>query len=179
LHAHLECSRSLVWSWSGQTKDYKIGICCFSTKHTSLSKPRFLCRPMALCLTCWSRGTSERSSKGNSRFVAATLCRHISTFRGYRILFSIRNPCIYIASPIIFLFIHNHLTLRKWCCTPLQHDFALEVRSYDFIISLPFWLFFKHLSRDFEKTMITAMYHGRWFAHKQTKQPNKYFYCQS
>ena len=29
-------------------------------------------------------------------------------------------------SPIIFLFIHNHLTLRKWCCTPLQHDFALD-----------------------------------------------------
>ena len=23
--------------WSGQTKDYKIGICCFSTKHAALS----------------------------------------------------------------------------------------------------------------------------------------------
>ena len=34
----------------------------------------------------------------------------------------------------------------------------------------------KHLPRDFEKTTITAMYHGRWFAYKQT---NKYFYCQS
>jgi hypothetical protein len=22
--------------WSGQTKDYNIGICCFSTKHTAL-----------------------------------------------------------------------------------------------------------------------------------------------
>jgi len=22
--------------WSGQTKDYNIGICCFSAKHTSL-----------------------------------------------------------------------------------------------------------------------------------------------
>ena len=22
--------------WSGQTKDYKIGICCFATKHVSL-----------------------------------------------------------------------------------------------------------------------------------------------
>jgi hypothetical protein len=22
--------------------------------------------------------------------------------------------------------IHNHLTLRKWCYTPLQHDFALD-----------------------------------------------------
>jgi hypothetical protein len=25
-----------------------------------------------------------------------------------------------------FLFIHNHLTLRKWCCTRLQHDFPLD-----------------------------------------------------
>jgi hypothetical protein len=24
--------------WSGQTKDYKIGICCFSTKHTALRR---------------------------------------------------------------------------------------------------------------------------------------------
>jgi hypothetical protein len=31
-----------------------------------------------------------------------------------------------LASPIIFLFIHNHLTLRKWCYTRLQHDFALD-----------------------------------------------------
>ena len=30
----------------------------------------------------------------NSGFAAATLRRHISTFRGYRILFSIRNPYI-------------------------------------------------------------------------------------
>ena len=24
--------------WSGQTKDYKIGICCFSAKHTALKR---------------------------------------------------------------------------------------------------------------------------------------------
>jgi hypothetical protein len=43
------------------------------------------------------------ASTGNTRFrsrptafffAAATLRRHISTFRGYRILFSIRNPNI-------------------------------------------------------------------------------------
>ena len=33
---------------------------------------------------------------------------------------------IEIASPIIFLFIHNHLTFRKWCYTPLLHDFTLD-----------------------------------------------------
>jgi hypothetical protein len=32
--------------------------------------------------------------KENSWFAAATPGRHISTFRGYRILFSIRNPYI-------------------------------------------------------------------------------------
>jgi hypothetical protein len=50
-------------------------------------------------------------------------------------------------------------TLRKWCYTPLQHDFALDPMIPPF---------FKHLSRDYEKTTITAMYHGRWFAYKQT-----------
>jgi hypothetical protein len=32
------------------------------------------------------------------------------------------------------------------------------LRSYDFDLCLPF---FKHLSRDYEKTTITAMYHGK------------------
>jgi hypothetical protein len=26
--------------WLGQTKDYEIGICCFSTKHASLRRKR-------------------------------------------------------------------------------------------------------------------------------------------
>jgi len=26
--------------WSGQVKDYKIGICCFSAKHAALSRER-------------------------------------------------------------------------------------------------------------------------------------------
>jgi hypothetical protein len=55
---------------------------------------------------------------------------------------------------LMFLFIHNHLTLRKWWYTPLQHDFALDP------MIPPFLPFFKHLSRDYEKTTITAMYHG-------------------
>ena len=32
----LECSRLWVWTWSGQFKDYMIGICCFSAKHAAL-----------------------------------------------------------------------------------------------------------------------------------------------
>ena len=55
--------------------------------------------------------------------------------------------------------------------------------TLDYSTISPYTLWFRHftsildhLSRDFEKTTITAMYHGRWFAYKQT---NKYFYCQS
>jgi len=29
-----------VKPWSGQTKDYKIGICCFSAKHAALKRER-------------------------------------------------------------------------------------------------------------------------------------------
>ena len=32
--ARLECGRSCVLARSGQTKDYKIGICCYSVKHS-------------------------------------------------------------------------------------------------------------------------------------------------
>ena len=39
-------------------------------------------------------GCQSALHKENSGFAAPTLGRHISTFRGYRILFSIRNPYI-------------------------------------------------------------------------------------
>ena len=39
-------------------------------------------------------GRQSALHKENSGFVAPTLGRHISTFRSYRILFSIRNPYI-------------------------------------------------------------------------------------
>jgi hypothetical protein len=40
--ARLECGDSGFESRSGQTKDYKIGICCFSAKHAVLrSKSKY------------------------------------------------------------------------------------------------------------------------------------------
>ena len=36
--ARLECDRSWVEPRSGETKDYKIGICCFSAKHAALRR---------------------------------------------------------------------------------------------------------------------------------------------
>ena len=44
--------------------------------------------------TCCSRGTSESSTHGKQRIFPQTLGQHISTFRAYLILFSIRNPYI-------------------------------------------------------------------------------------
>jgi hypothetical protein len=56
--------------------------------------PRFLCRPTAFFRLASAMGHQRALHTENSGFVAATLRRHISTFRGYRILFSIRNPYI-------------------------------------------------------------------------------------
>ena len=70
-------------------------------------------------------GRQSALHKENNGFAAPTLGRHISTFRGYQILFSIRNAYIN-RSPIIFQFIHNHLTLRKWCYTRVQHYFHID-----------------------------------------------------
>jgi hypothetical protein len=40
-YAYLKCGRSWGESQSGQTKDYEIGICCFSDKHAaSMSKSK-------------------------------------------------------------------------------------------------------------------------------------------
>ena len=90
--------------------------------------------------------------KENSGFTAPTLRRRISTFRGYRILFSIRNPYINRFT--------NHFSIQSWPSYPQKvvlHSSTARFSHYSF--------FYNHLSRDFEKTTITAMYHGRWFAY--------------
>jgi hypothetical protein len=84
---------------------------------------RFLCRPMAFFVVARAVGCQRALHKENSRFASPTLGWHISTFCGYQILFSIRNPYINRFTNH-FSIIHNHLTLRKWSYTPLQHDFT-------------------------------------------------------
>ena len=37
MHASSALDRGFE-SWSGQTKDYKIGICCFSSKHAVVNR---------------------------------------------------------------------------------------------------------------------------------------------
>ena len=56
--------------------------------------PSFLCRPMAFFRLAAAVGRQRDLHTENSGFAVGTLFRHISTFRGYRILFSIRNPYI-------------------------------------------------------------------------------------
>ena len=105
--------------------------------------------------TCCSRGTSERYTYRKQWICSPTLGQHISTFRGYQILFSIGNPYINRFT--------NHFSIHSLPSYPQKvvlHSITARfcLRSYDSAICLPF---FKHLSRDFEKTMTTAMYHGR------------------
>ena len=56
--------------------------------------PRLLCRPTAFFRLAGAVGRQRALHTENSGFAHATLPWHISTFRGYRILFSIRNPYI-------------------------------------------------------------------------------------
>ena len=117
--------------------------------------PRFLCRPTTLYIIARAGKRQSAINTENSGFASPTLGQHISTFRGYRILFSIRNP--YINRFTNHFFIHS---LPSYSQKVVLHSITARfcLRSYDFDICLPF---FKHLSRDYEKTTITAMYHER------------------
>jgi hypothetical protein len=53
--------------------------------------PRFLCRLTAFMDFSVAVGRQSAMHTENSGFASPTLGQHISTFRGYQILFSIRN----------------------------------------------------------------------------------------
>jgi hypothetical protein len=56
--------------------------------------PRFLCRPTTLYIIARAVERQSAIYTENSWFASPALGRHISTFRGYRILLTIRNPYI-------------------------------------------------------------------------------------
>ena len=68
--------------------------CAYNTNDSYFSSPRFLCHPTALYIFARAVGRQRAMNTENSGFASSTLGQHISTFRGYRILFSIRNPYI-------------------------------------------------------------------------------------
>ena len=61
---------------SGQTKDYKIGICCFSTKHAVLRRKsngiRIMCLSGATCLSTDCCFSEQALLKSNSAFWSST-----------------------------------------------------------------------------------------------------------
>jgi hypothetical protein len=61
---------------------------------TTSCSPRFLCRPTTLYIFARAVGRQRAIHTENSGFASPTLGQYISTFCGYRILFSIRNPYI-------------------------------------------------------------------------------------
>jgi hypothetical protein len=73
-------------------------------------------------------GNTAIESFLSSTFCIISFCSDLSCrirFISSSIYF-LSETLTYIASPIIFLFIHNHLTLRKSCYTRLQHDLPLD-----------------------------------------------------
>ena len=64
------------------------------TNITSKDSPRFLCRPTTLYIITRAIERQRAIYTENSWFASPALERHISTFHGYRILLTIRNPYI-------------------------------------------------------------------------------------
>ena len=89
-HAYLKCGRSRDGIWSGQTKDYKIGICFFSAKHAAIraktgwlvirimcqsmsTLQRIMCQSEAICLPCrllfqWTNTIKSNHLLGSLQF---------------------------------------------------------------------------------------------------------------
>ena len=84
-------------------------------------------------------GCQRTLHKENSGFASTTLGRHNSTFRGYRISFSIRNPYINRFT--------NHFSIHSWPSYPQKvvlHSITARfcLRSYYSAIWLPWTLNF-------------------------------------
>jgi hypothetical protein len=114
-----------------------------------LVSPRFLCRPTTFCSTYWSRGTSELlllvysyPSTGWSLALSIRktadlplpLC--VGTFRGYRILFSIRNPYIkFIIITSIIEFSTTGTATADWL-SDWEHLFCRSVNHLNYPVSI-------------------------------------------
>ena len=81
-------SESFV-SWCQTLKNSSASFLCIQK-----TNPRFFCHPTAFFQLAGAVGCQRALHKENSGFASPTVGRHISMFRGYQILFSIRNPYI-------------------------------------------------------------------------------------
>jgi hypothetical protein len=134
------------WKTNGGIIGSKAKSCCNGVQHHFLRLISCLSWIISLLIRdssavwrllwiCCSRGTSESYTYGKQRICfsnSGSAHFHVSWLSDS--IFYQKPLYKSLHVPIIFLFIHNHLTLRKWCCTPLQHDFALDpiIPPFDF-----------------------------------------------
>ena len=93
--------------------------------------PRFLCRSTTIYILLLSLNVRALSIMKTADFSPHLNCSTFPRFVAIRFYF-LSKTLIYIASPVTFLFIHNHLTLREWCYTRLQHVFSLHPMIWSF-----------------------------------------------
>ena len=100
-----------------------------------ITRPRFLCRLTALIILLLPFKDRAWYIRKPSNFPNRSYNRHISTFRGYRFLFSIRNP--YINRFTNYFSIHSKPSYpQKVVLHSITARFCL--RSYYSAIWLPF-----------------------------------------
>ena len=75
-----------VLTWTSRYSVLDISVLIWTSR-----SPRFLCRLTALIKLLVAVQRQSVLYTENSGFTSPTLCQHISTFHGYRILFSIIN----------------------------------------------------------------------------------------
>ena len=133
------CRRRQFW-WMPHKYAHKCTLtttdCTWKTTTVETS-PRFLCRPTVFYIFARAVGRQRAMHTENSWFASPTLGRHISTFRGYRILFSIRIPYINRFT--------NHFSIHSLPSYPQKvvlHSstarFSHTCRPYHFVISVSF-----------------------------------------
>ena len=115
----------------------------------TLSSPRFLCRPRLFVRLAGAVGRQSALHKENSGFAALTLGRHISTLRGYRILFSIRNPYI------IYQSLHQSFLYSFTTILPVPSEVVLHSITARFCLG-PYH--FANLTFIFEPTNVISRY---------------------
>ena len=102
-------------------------------KNMYFTGPRFLCRLAAFVDFLWPLDVGAPYMR---RAADLPLRRWVGAFPRFVVVgfCFLSEALVWVASPIIFLFIRGRLALGGWCCTPLQRDFALDpvIPPFDF-----------------------------------------------
>ena len=110
--------------WSGQTKDYKFGICCFSAKHAALMRK-------SKAWLAWNQNNvSEWSEMSTRRLLfqwTITIKIQLNVLFRYKVDLIIISLKINLFSPwytcswkIAELALYNNHSLKLWKCSTVQ-----------------------------------------------------------